>query len=71
MPSFEAGLTTSAWRTASFCAARECVEVAQQDDVILLRDSLQPRGGILLCAANEWRSFVAYVKAGQFDGLGS
>jgi hypothetical protein len=60
-----------AWRIASFCAARECVEVAQRGDVILLRDSMQPRGGVLHCAAEEWRSFVGYVKAGQLDGLGS
>ncbi len=73
MTSFEAGwwITQPAWRAASFCAARECVEVAQQGDVILLRDSVQPRGAVLHCAAGEWRSFVGYVKAGQFDGLGS
>jgi hypothetical protein len=45
--------------------------VAQQGDVVLLRDSVQPRGAVLHCDAGEWRSFVGYVKAGQFDGLGS
>jgi hypothetical protein len=45
--------------------------VAQQGDVILLRAFAQQRGGVLHCAAGEWRSFVGYVKAGQFDGRGS
>jgi hypothetical protein len=72
MPFLETGWAAEAeWRIASFCQTRECVEVAQQGDVILLRDSVQPRGGVLHCAAGEWRSFVGYVKAGQYDGLGS
>ena len=70
MPTHEAGWPTmAAWRKASFCAAGECLEVAQRDGVILLRDSTQPRGIVLRCAAAEWRSLVADIKAGSFDGL--
>ena len=56
-----------AWRTASFCAAGECVEVAQGGDLIILRDSTQPHGSMLHYGAAEWRSFIRTVKAGEFD----
>jgi|HubBroStandDraft_1064217.scaffolds.fasta_scaffold87469_2 hypothetical protein len=52
-----------AWRKASFCASGECVEVAQHDDVIILRDSTQPYGIMLHCAVDEWRSFLRNIKA--------
>lgn len=57
------------WRRASFCASTECVEVAQRDDVIILRDSTQPRGDMLHYGVGEWRCFVRNIKAGEFDGL--
>lgn len=59
------------WRKASFCASGECVEVAQRDGVIILRDSVQPAGHMLHYAVREWRSFVSNIKAGELDGLGS
>jgi hypothetical protein len=72
MSSNEAGqLGLASWRKASFCASGECVEVAQQDGVIILRDSVQPQGNMLRYAAREWRSFVGTIKAGELDGLGS
>jgi Domain of unknown function (DUF397) len=58
----------SAWRKASWCASRECVEVAGRDGVILVRDSAQPRGAVLECTATEWRSLIAVIKAGSSDG---
>ncbi len=57
-------LVPSAWRTASFCASGECVEVAQGDGVVILRDSTQPSGRMLYYATEEWRPFVRHVKAG-------
>jgi hypothetical protein len=70
MPSSGAGLNEPAWRKASFCASRECVEVAQHEGMIVLRDSKEPRGRVLRYTADEWRSFVRGVKAGEFDDLG-
>jgi hypothetical protein len=58
-----------AWRKASFCASGECVEVARQDDMIVMRDSKQPRGGVLRYSPEEWQSFVRGIKAGEFDNL--
>ena len=67
MPTYEAERTmVPAWRKARRCAAGECIEVAQQDGVIILRDSTQPRGTVLQCAAEEWRLLVTNIKAGSF-----
>ena len=72
MSSFEAGSTTqTSWRTASLCTGGECIEVAQRDDAIILRDSKQPHGAVLNCAVGEWRSFINGIKTGQFDDLRS
>lgn len=60
-----------AFRTASFCGATECVEVAQRDGMIVLRDSTQPHGTMLHYAARDWGSFVRNIKSGQLDDLGS
>jgi hypothetical protein len=51
------------WRKASFCASGECVEVAQRDDLIIVRNSAQPHGSMLRCTAGQWRSFISNVKA--------
>ena len=60
-----------AWRRASFCASTECVEVAQRDDVIILRDSTKPHGSVIRCNASDWRTFVNDIKNGKAVGLGS
>ncbi len=72
MPSSEAGWPMqSAWRKASFCASRECIEVGQRNGVILIRDSVQPHGSVLESAARDWQSLIRRVKAGELDHLGS
>ena len=58
-----------AWRTASYCASGECVQVTQRDGLIILRDSTRPDGITLPYGAVKWRSFVAETKAGKFDSL--
>jgi hypothetical protein len=58
-----------AWRTASYCASGECVQVTQRDGLIILRDSTRPDGITLPYGAVKWRSFVAETKAGKFDKL--
>jgi hypothetical protein len=59
-----------AWRKASFCASGECVEVAQRNGMIVLRDSKEPLGSMLHYTTDEWQSFVRGIKAGEFDDLG-
>jgi Domain of unknown function (DUF397) len=58
------------WQRASFCQNGECVEVAEQNGMIILRDSKRPNGGVLRYTIDEWRSFVGGIKAGEFDDLG-
>jgi len=63
--------TESAFRRASYCASGECVEVGRRDNMVVLRDSIQPNGTVLHYAAGDWVSFVRRIKAGRLDGLGS
>jgi Domain of unknown function (DUF397) len=60
-------LVQLAWRKASFCASGECVEVAQRDGEIILRDSTQPSGRMLHWGTGEWRAFVRTVKTGELS----
>jgi hypothetical protein len=55
------------WRKASFCASGECIEVAQRDGGIILRDSTQPFGRVLHWGAGEWRAFVRTIKTGELS----
>jgi hypothetical protein len=60
-----------AFRTASYCASNECVEVGQLADMVVLRDSAQPQGTLLHYQAGDWGVFVRRIKAGRLDGLES
>jgi len=45
-----------------------CVEVAGlADDIIRVRDSKNPRAGILHFTPAEWDAFVGGVRLGEFD----
>jgi Domain of unknown function (DUF397) len=59
------------WRKSSYSGANggNCVEVAQLPAVVAVRDSRDPDGPTLGFSPEEWREFVAGVKAGEF-GLG-
>jgi hypothetical protein len=39
--------------------------------MIILRDSAQPHGSMIHCAAEDWGSFTRSIKSGEFDRLGS
>ncbi len=58
-----------AWRRASFCASGECVEVAQQDSMVILRDSTRPHGIVVRYPVEDWVAFVRDVRSGKLDGL--
>lgn len=57
------------WRTSSYSNNGTCVEVADlADDSRLVRDTKHGgRGPVLRYTATEWQSFIAGVKAGEFD----
>jgi hypothetical protein len=52
------------FRRSSFCGSTECIEVALQENVVILRDSAQPNGNMLHYTVEGWRSFVRNIKAG-------
>ena len=60
------------WRRSSYTGANggNCVEVAQLPAAaVAVRDSKDPDGPKLVFSPQDWRVFVAGVKAGEF-GLG-
>jgi hypothetical protein len=51
------------WRKAQRSIADgECVEVAQAEDCIAVRDSKDPNGAVLRYKAAKWKSFVKTTK---------
>lgn len=57
------------WRRARYCYTGECVEVARQDGIILMRDSKDPQGGVVRISDDDWTSLVSDIKAGALDDL--
>ena len=60
-------MATSAWRRSSWCSTSSCVEVAQVNGAVAVRDSKTADGAVLLYTPEEWHAFIAGVKAGEFD----
>jgi hypothetical protein len=58
------------WRKSSFSGngGASCVEVADRDGMILVRDTKDHgKGPIHRYTPDEWRAFVAGVRNGEFD----
>ncbi len=56
------------WRKSTFSSSNgECVEVADLDGGVAVRDSKDPDGPKLRFASAEWRAFLAGVRAGEFN----
>ncbi|RZU52194.1 uncharacterized protein DUF397 [Krasilnikovia cinnamomea] len=57
-----------AWRKSARSAANgHCVEIARAMEVVLVRDSQDPEGPVLAFDATGWATFLAGVRAGEFD----
>lgn len=50
------------WRKSSRCEGGACVEVAAQDDAILLRSSVDPDGPKLAFTPAAWQDLMAGLK---------
>jgi len=65
------GLVTAAlkWRVSSMCGGNgECVAVAKlPDGDIAVKDAKEHDGHVLRFSADEWRAFIAGVRAGEFE----
>lgn len=55
------------FKRSSFCSGGTCVEVAQADGRVLVRDSKDFKAQPLVFDSEEWSAFVQGVKAGEFD----
>lgn len=63
-------LTRLHWRKSTYSGtAGNCIEVAEVDGsgIRAVRDSKNPTGPTLTCAATEWCAFTTGVSAGEFD----
>ena len=55
------------WRKASRSIADgACVEVAVAHEMVLVRDSYDPYGPLLCCAASKWHIFLAKAENDDF-----
>jgi hypothetical protein len=57
----------AAWRKSSASGIGNCVQVAQEQGLVGLRDSKHPEGAVLVVSAAAFSGFVAGLKAGEFD----
>jgi hypothetical protein len=55
------------WRKSSASASSDCVEVAWDDGVMLVRDSKDRTGPRLAFTPSEWSAFLTGVRLGEFD----
>ena len=69
MPEPELTMTALQWITSTRCSDGECVQAARAGDDMVLRDSKDPTGPVLVYAVGEWRAFLASVKNGDYDDM--
>jgi hypothetical protein len=69
MPADAAAASALIWRRSTRCSTNSCVEVADlADGGVAIRDGKSGASSpILVFGGEEWRTFVADVKAGEFD----
>jgi hypothetical protein len=53
------------WRKARRCGNAACIEVAQSEQEMLLRDSKDPAGPRLVFAPEDWTAFLSAVRDDQ------
>ena len=58
------------WTRSSFCADRQCVEVARVGaDAVALRDGKNIDQPHLAFNSKDWHSFLDAIAAGEYDSL--
>ena len=57
------------WHKSSYSGTHgNCVEVARNlPGIVAVRDSKHPSGPVLVTSQDEWRTFIARVRRGQFE----
>ena len=59
-----------AWQKSSLCQTGECVEIARQNDLIIMRNSARPNSGYVYFTPEEFNAFLGAAGAGKFDQAG-
>jgi len=59
------------WRKSPFSGNGGCVDVLIGQVDVLVRDTKDRTGPFLVFTHDEWRTFIAAAKAGEFDLPGS
>jgi len=54
------------FKRSSFCGLGACVEVAQDERQVIIRNSQRPTE-VTQFSRSEWEAFVRGAKAGEFD----
>ncbi len=67
MSSDPSNYTNLTWRTARRCDGGTCVQVAVDKGMVLIRDSKNPNGSVLVYSRADWANFVGAVKKGRRD----
>ncbi|MFK3983092.1 DUF397 domain-containing protein [Micromonospora sp. NPDC050397] len=64
-------MATSGWQrsTKSGAGDNNCVEVAYGDEGVLVRDSKDRSGPVLIVGRASWESMVRELKSGGIDGV--
>jgi hypothetical protein len=60
-------LDSLSWRRSSRCNGGSCVEVAELDSVIMIRDSAEPGNTPIIVSRDAWLNFVLGVRIGLFQ----
>jgi hypothetical protein len=63
-------LTNAQWRKSSYSGNNggQCVETRALPDIIAVRDSKNPDGGILTFSPEMFSAFLSGIKNGRFSG---
>lgn len=54
------------WRRSSKCDGGACVEVAELDAMIMIRDSAEPGNAPIVVSRDVWQDFVSWVRTSAF-----
>jgi hypothetical protein len=59
--------SSAEWRKSSYSGINGCVEVASIDATVIIRDSKDRQGPVLVFTPAEWAAFLKGVRSGEFD----
>ena len=55
------------WLKAKGCESADCIEIAREGGLVLLRNSADPDGPVLTATHQEWVVFADAVRQHEFD----